>query len=170
MRLGLFISLILAVFATLFALQNPQAMEIKFFAFQVTGSTALILILSFALGVAVGLVGMLPSYLRSRRALKKLQEALSSEVDDEDPSRENPEERENPQEKGLSEEQSPKREQSPKEEAQMLSPEEVSSPPEVGPDPPSRMKRDSWWGTRSSSYPSDEEKSSPDGRSEKENQ
>lgn len=73
MRTGLIFSLLLAVLAVIFALQNPQQMDVNLLFFQTKGSTALILILSFGFGVIVGLLSTLPKQLRTRRKLKELQ-------------------------------------------------------------------------------------------------
>ncbi len=73
MRLGLLFSLILAIFAVVFALQNPQTMAVNPLFFQPQGSTALILTLTFGFGVLVGLLSTLPKQLRTRRKLKELQ-------------------------------------------------------------------------------------------------
>lgn len=73
MRFGLVFSLILAILAVIFALQNPQTMEVNLLFFRTQGSTALVLILTFGFGVLVGLLSTLPSQLRTRRKLKKLQ-------------------------------------------------------------------------------------------------
>lgn len=73
MRLGLISSLLLAIVAVIFALQNPQNMDVNLLFFETRGSTALILILTFCFGVIVGLLSMLPKQLRTRRQLKELQ-------------------------------------------------------------------------------------------------
>lgn len=73
MRLSLVFSLVLAVLAVIFALQNPQTMDVNLLFFQTQGSTALILILTFGFGVLVGLLSALPKQLRTRRQLKELQ-------------------------------------------------------------------------------------------------
>lgn len=73
MRFGLIFSLIFAIIAVVFALQNPQPMEVNLLFFDTNGSTALVLILTFGFGVLVGLLSTLPSRLRTRRELKKLQ-------------------------------------------------------------------------------------------------
>lgn len=73
MRFGLIFSLLLAVGAVVFALQNPQPMDVNLLFFQTEGSTALVLILTFAFGVLVGLLSSLPGRLRARRKLKELQ-------------------------------------------------------------------------------------------------
>lgn len=78
MRFGLIFSLILAVIAVLFALQNPQMMDVNLLFFETQGSTALVLIVTFGLGVVVGLLSTLPSRLRTRRKLSKLQKQQES--------------------------------------------------------------------------------------------
>lgn len=78
MRLGLIFSLLLAVVAVIFALQNPQNMDVNLLFFQTRGSTALILILTFCFGVIVGLLSMLPKQLRTRSKLKELQQKQGS--------------------------------------------------------------------------------------------
>lgn len=83
MRFGLISSLILAIVAVLFALQNPQSMDVNFLFFETQGSTALVLILTFGFGVVVGLLSTLPSRLRTRRKLKELQKERESPSDPE---------------------------------------------------------------------------------------
>lgn len=78
MRLGLISALVLAVVAVIFALQNPQAMEVNLLFFQTEGSTALVLILTFAFGVVVGLISSLPGRLRAQRKVKELQKEQST--------------------------------------------------------------------------------------------
>lgn len=78
MRFGLLFSLVLAVLAVIFALQNPQPMDVNLLFLQTEGSTALVLILTFGFGVLVGLISSLPGRLRARRKLKELQKKQSS--------------------------------------------------------------------------------------------
>jgi putative membrane protein len=73
MRTGLIFSLLLAILAVIFALQNPQLMDVNLVFVETRGSTALVLILTFGLGVIVGLLSTLPKQLRTRRKLKALQ-------------------------------------------------------------------------------------------------
>jgi putative membrane protein len=73
MRFGLVFSLMLAILAVVFALQNPQTMDVNLLFFQTQGSTALILILTFGFGVVVGLLSTLPKQLRTRKKLKELE-------------------------------------------------------------------------------------------------
>jgi putative membrane protein len=78
MRAALVFSLVLAVLAVVFALQNPQVMEVNLLFFRTEGSKALVLIITFALGVVVGLLSMLPGRIRDKRALKKLRSSSST--------------------------------------------------------------------------------------------
>lgn len=79
MRTGLILSLLLAILAVIFALQNPQSMDVNLLFFETQGSTALILILAFGLGVVVGVLSTLPKQLRTRRKLKELQKKQGTE-------------------------------------------------------------------------------------------
>lgn len=72
MRITLVLSLFLAVLTVVFALQNDDPMTVDFLFIQTQGSTALVLIVTFALGVIVGLLSTLPGRLRDRRELKKI--------------------------------------------------------------------------------------------------
>lgn len=81
MRSGIIFSLILAIGAVIFALANPQPMEVDFLFFQTSGSTALVLIVTFGFGVLVGLLSTLPTLLRKRRQLKSLQKKQDSDAD-----------------------------------------------------------------------------------------
>ncbi len=80
MRFGLIFSLILAILAVVFALLNPQPMDVNLIFFETTGSTALVLILTFGSGVLVGLLSTLPKQLRTRRKLNELQKKESSKA------------------------------------------------------------------------------------------
>lgn len=71
MRIALVFSLILAVLTVVFALQNDEPMVVDFLFFNTTGSTALVLIVTFTLGVVVGLLSTLPGRIRDKRQLKK---------------------------------------------------------------------------------------------------
>jgi putative membrane protein len=82
MRAALVFSLVLAVLAVVFALQNPQVMEVNLLFFRTEGSKALVLIITFAIGVVVGLLSMLPGRIRDKRALKKLRRASSAGAGD----------------------------------------------------------------------------------------
>lgn len=82
MRLGLIFSLILAILAVIFALQNPQPMDVNLLFFQTEGSTALVLILTFGFGVLVGLLSSVPARLRANRKLKALRKKYETDTSD----------------------------------------------------------------------------------------
>jgi len=81
MRFGLLFSLVLAILAVIFALQNPQPMDVNLLFFRTEGSTALVLILTFSFGIIVGLLSSLPGRLRARRRLQELQKQVASQSD-----------------------------------------------------------------------------------------
>ena len=81
MRLSLVFSLIIAVLAVVFALQNPQSMEVNLLFVDTQGSTALVLIVTFGLGVLVGLLSTLPGRIRDRRKIKSLEKSLQKVQD-----------------------------------------------------------------------------------------
>lgn len=74
LRFNLILALVLAIVAVVFALQNTQLMTVNLVVYETQGSTALILILTFGLGVLVGLISTLPSRLRARRRLRELEQ------------------------------------------------------------------------------------------------
>jgi putative membrane protein len=80
MRIALVFSLLLSVVAVLFALQNPQTIQVNFIVYETSGSAALVLIVTFAIGVVVGLLSTLPGRIRDRRALKKTKRKLERET------------------------------------------------------------------------------------------
>lgn len=73
MRFTLVLSLLIAVVAVIFALQNPQFMEVNLLFARTEGSTALVLIITFAIGVLVGLMSTLPGRIRDHRRIKSLE-------------------------------------------------------------------------------------------------
>lgn len=82
MRFSLILSLLIAILAVVFALQNPQSMEAHlFFLGSTQGSTALILIVTFGLGVLVGLLSTLPARLRDRRRIRSMQKSMQKVQD-----------------------------------------------------------------------------------------
>lgn len=79
MRFSLLFSLVLAILAVIFALQNPQPMDVNLLFFETEGSTALVLILTFGFGVLVGLISSVPARLRAHRKLKQLRKDQPSD-------------------------------------------------------------------------------------------
>ena len=78
MRFALVLSLLLSVVAVVFALQNPQPVEVNLLFLETQGSAALVLILTFALGVVVGILSTLPSRIRDKRELRRLKKGSST--------------------------------------------------------------------------------------------
>lgn len=81
MRFALVLSLLIAILAVVFALQNPQMMEVNLLFMTTQGSTALVLIITFGLGVFVGLLSTLPGRIRDRRKIKSLEKSLQKVQD-----------------------------------------------------------------------------------------
>ncbi|MFN2147260.1 MAG: lipopolysaccharide assembly LapA domain-containing protein [Anaerolineales bacterium] len=66
MRIFLVLALILSLLVTIFAVQNNASIEISFLRWNVTGSLALVLMLTLVLGILVGVMIMLPGSVRAR--------------------------------------------------------------------------------------------------------
>lgn len=66
---SLIILLLLLVSAIIFAVQNAVAVQVKFFFWELSWPLAFITLLFFAVGVAVGLLAVLPTVLRKHRKL-----------------------------------------------------------------------------------------------------
>ena len=73
MRITLILSLILSVLMVMFALMNNQSMPVNFGLFRFDGPIALVLIVTFILGVGVGLSAMLPGRMKIKKQLKALE-------------------------------------------------------------------------------------------------
>jgi putative membrane protein len=78
MRFTLVLSLLIAILAVVFALQNPQMMEVNLLFIETQGSTALVLIVTLGIGVLVGLLSTLPGRIRDRRTIKSLEKKLKN--------------------------------------------------------------------------------------------
>lgn len=73
MRVALILALLIAVVATIFAVQNPQSTTLNLGTYEITSTVALIIIVTFLVGVIVGILASLPGQIRSRRRLKRLE-------------------------------------------------------------------------------------------------
>lgn len=73
MRFALILSLLLAILAVVFALQNPASIDVNLGPFELYGSTALILMVTFCLGVVVGILATIPSLMKRRRRVRDLE-------------------------------------------------------------------------------------------------
>ena len=72
MRVALIVSLLLAVGAAVFAMQNPNETSLNIGPYVITASTALVIIVTFMLGVVVGILASVPSRIRQRREMRAL--------------------------------------------------------------------------------------------------
>lgn len=64
--LFLLLALLIAVFAVIFALQNPIHVIVSFLFWQFDQSLALVLLLAVALGVLIGLLTIMPTVIRAK--------------------------------------------------------------------------------------------------------
>ncbi len=84
MRIFLILALLIAVAAVVFALQNPGEMTIHVGPYISTGSTALVLLVTFAIGALVGTLAGIPGRWaagrRARAAEKRLNAAATAPV------------------------------------------------------------------------------------------
>lgn len=81
----LIVALIIAVIAVIFALQNSLAVTISFFAWQVTGSLSLILLITLVMGVVIGLLVIAPAHIKNTLAVsghRKRIGSLEKELDE----------------------------------------------------------------------------------------
>jgi len=74
----LILSLIIAILAVIFALSNPGYVTLRFGPYQTEQSTALVVLVSFALGVLVGILATIPGRIKRARELRQLRKQLSS--------------------------------------------------------------------------------------------
>ncbi len=84
MQVFIIVSLIIAVIAVIFALQNIAAVTVTFFFWSFHGSLALVLLLSVSAGVLISLLASLPGLIRGRWTAvtqRKKLAALESERD-----------------------------------------------------------------------------------------
>jgi putative membrane protein len=76
MQIFLFLSLVVAAFAILFALQNNAQTEIRLLTFQLEGSLALIILFTLALGALISFLASLPALIRARLNLRSQQKRV----------------------------------------------------------------------------------------------
>lgn len=79
----IFLLITVAIFVALFASQNIEEVNVRFFAWAASGSLSLVLIITFTLGLLTGLFIMLPTliggsfkHLRTRLRLKKMEKRV----------------------------------------------------------------------------------------------
>jgi lipopolysaccharide assembly protein A len=61
----LILGLVIAIIAVIFALQNTATVTIGFFVWKVTGSLSLVLLVTLAIGVVIGLLFLAPSAIKN---------------------------------------------------------------------------------------------------------
>jgi uncharacterized integral membrane protein len=83
--LALILALLLALVVTIFAVQNNAPVDISFIAWKTQGSLALVLIITFAMGILIGLLVSTPGSIKRRiqfADLKKHIQSLEKELED----------------------------------------------------------------------------------------
>jgi uncharacterized membrane protein YciS (DUF1049 family) len=80
-------ALALSVVAIIFALQNSMVVQVAFFSYQAQGSLALFILLAVALGIVIGVLVMLPGFLKRtlaisghRRKISELESRLGEQT------------------------------------------------------------------------------------------
>lgn len=81
--LALVLGFAIAIVAVIFALQNTATVEVAFFTLHVSGSLALVVLVTLAAGILIGILVMTPSVIKRsislsshRKKLKGLEKAL----------------------------------------------------------------------------------------------
>jgi len=81
----LIMALVIAIIAVIFALQNTITTTISFLAWEVTGSLSLVLLVTLAIGVLIGLLVLAPSTIKNPLAAsghRKRIGSLEKELDE----------------------------------------------------------------------------------------
>lgn len=77
MRFFLFLALLLATLVTTFAVQNFRTIDVKFLTWELSGSLALVLLITFSIGILIGILVSAPSSLRKRMEVRGLKKNLN---------------------------------------------------------------------------------------------
>ena len=78
-------ALVIALVAVIFALQNTMTITISFLVWKITGSLSLVLLVTLAIGVVIGLLVLVPSAIKNSLAVsshKKRLGSLEKELDE----------------------------------------------------------------------------------------
>lgn len=75
MRIYLILALLLAIIVTIFAVQNNEPVDVSFLTFELTGSLALVLMITLAFGIIIGILVSAPSSLRRRMEIGGLKKS-----------------------------------------------------------------------------------------------
>lgn len=74
----LIVALVIALVAVIFALQNTMTITVSFLAWVVTGSLSLVLLVTLAIGVIIGLLFLVPSTIRNSMAASSHRKRIGS--------------------------------------------------------------------------------------------
>jgi uncharacterized integral membrane protein len=80
MRLLLLLALLIAIVAVVFALQNSTPVFIRFFGWQTQESMALVLLITFTVGVLFGLLVSVPALIQRMRKISQLKRQVDEQV------------------------------------------------------------------------------------------
>ena len=78
MRVALVVALIIAILAFVIALQNTASVDVTFLFWDFRGSLALIVVCVLVAGVVIGLLGLLPGFIRVSRQARRQQKRLTA--------------------------------------------------------------------------------------------
>lgn len=78
MTAALLLILLLLALVAAFAVQNPGILTVHFLHLSVSTSLLVVIVIAFVIGVAVGLLWLIPSSLRCRRKVRELRAELDS--------------------------------------------------------------------------------------------
>jgi len=74
----LIVALVIALVAVIFALQNTMIITISFLAWDVPGSLSLVLLITLAIGVVIGLLVLSPSAIKNSMAVSSHRKRIGS--------------------------------------------------------------------------------------------
>ena len=77
MRVALVVALIIAILAFVIALQNTASVDVTFLFWDFRGSLALIVVCLLVAGILIGLLGLLPGFIRVSRQARRQQKRLT---------------------------------------------------------------------------------------------
>jgi putative membrane protein len=78
MRAALLLIVVLLSVVAIFAVQNPGIINVRFLGFSWSTSLLVIVVLSLAIGVIVGILGSIPSSVRRARKIRELAGEIDS--------------------------------------------------------------------------------------------
>jgi uncharacterized integral membrane protein len=88
MIISLILTIVVAIVAVLFSLQNTQVVHVTFFGYSYQGAIGVFLLVALAVGVMLGVLLMVPSLLRRdfalgrhRRRMEELEDAYYQKMD-----------------------------------------------------------------------------------------